>query len=200
MISIKEHIKEKLKEYIKNNLEPKEKKKRLFPFGAFFARFEEEECLEDDYYTDSKKYRQQKEKKIYDWAEETEYKEKTIDIKKFIKEHNKYTNFQKTLFKMIDERNLKDSDVYNNVHLDRRTFAKIRNEKYHPSKETVILLAISLKLNEKELEDLLDSAAYSLPKNNEYDLIIRFCFINGIYNIIDINDLLDEYGCKLFNY
>lgn len=101
---------------------------------------------------------------------------------------------------MIDERNLKDSDVYNKVHLDRRTFAKIRNENYHPSKETVILLAISLELNEKELEDLLNSASYSLPKNNYYDLIIRFCFINKIYKIDDINKLLEQYKCNLFNY
>ena len=141
-----------------------------------------------------------KKKKIYDWEDELINKEKKTNIDTYIKEHKEYTNFQKTLFKMIDERNLKDSDVYNKVHLDRRTFAKIRNEEYHPSKETVILLAISLELNEKELEDLLDSASYSLPKNNYYDLIIRFCFINKIYKIDDINTLLEQYKCKLFNY
>ena len=139
-------------------------------------------------------------KRIYDWAEEEEHKQETKNIDNFIKQHKEYTNFQKTLFKLIDERNLKDSDVYNKVHLDRRTFAKIKNEEYHPSKETVILLAISLELTEKELEDLLDSASYSLPKNNYYDLIIRFCFINEIYKISEINELLEEYNCKLFNY
>ncbi len=108
--------------------------------------------------------------------------------------------FQKLLFKYIDRKNLKDSDVYNKVHLDRRTFAKIRNEEYHPSKETVILLAFSLELNEKELEDLLSSAYYSLPKNNYHDLIIRFCFINKIYDIKEVNELLDDYNCELFNY
>ena len=105
------------------------------------------------------------------------------------------------LFKLIDERNLKDSDVYNKVHIDRRLFSKIRNDKnYHPSKETVILLAMALELNETELEELLDSASYSLPKNNKYDLIIRFCFINRIFKITDVNELLHEYNCKLFNY
>ena len=51
-----------------------------------------------------------------------------------------------------------------------------------------------------KLEELLDSASYSLPKNNKYDLIIRFCFINKIFNLTDINELLYEYNCKLFNY
>jgi len=104
------------------------------------------------------------------------------------------------LFKLIEERNLKDSDVYNKVHIDRRLFSKIRNKNYHPSRDTIIILAIALELSEKELDTLLESASYSLPKNNKYDLIIRFCFINKIYNIKEINELLYEYSCKLFNY
>lgn len=126
---------------------------------------------------------------------------KCSNIKDFIDENEQSNNFQTMLFKLIDNKNLKDSDVYNKVHLDRRLFSKIRSDKnYHPSKETVILLAIVLELTEKELDELLDSASYSLPKNNKYDLIIRFCFINKIFKLSDINELLYEYNCKLFNY
>ena len=125
----------------------------------------------------------------------------TIDIKDYINEHQKYNNFQTLLFKLIDEKGLKDSDVYNKVHIDRRLFSKIRNAKnYHPSKDTVILLSIALELSEEQLEELLESASYSLPKNNNYDLIIRFCFINKIFKLTDINELLLEYNCKVFNY
>ncbi len=125
----------------------------------------------------------------------------TVNINDFIKQKNSYNDFQTMLFKLIDERNLKDSDVYNKVHIDRRLFSKIRNNNlYHPSKETIILLGLSLELNEQEIEDLLESASYSLPKNNYYDLIIRFCFINKIYKISKVNDLLNEYNCKLFSY
>ena len=99
-----------------------------------------------------------------------------------------------------DDRNLKDSDVYNKVHIDRRLFSKIRNEDYHPSKETIILLGLALELSEKEIVDLLESASYSLPKNNKYDLIIRFCFVEGIYKIDKVNELLDSYDCKNFSY
>ena len=123
------------------------------------------------------------------------------NISDYINHYKVENKFQTLLFKYIDDRNLKDSDVYNKVHIDRRLFSKIRSSKeYHPSKETIILLGIALELSENELDELLESASYSLPKNNEYDLIIRFCFINKIFKIKDINDLLYEYNCKLFSY
>ena len=127
---------------------------------------------------------------------------RSSNINDYINEHkSKYNDFQTMLFKFIDEKNLKDSDVYNKVHIDRRLFSKIRSDSnYHPSKETILLLGLSLELNEKEIVELLESASYSLPKNNYYDLIIRFCFVEGIYKLSDVNELLDSYKCKLFNY
>ncbi len=124
----------------------------------------------------------------------------SFDLDNYINENNNDDKFQELLFKYIDSKELKDSDVYNKVHIDRRLFSKIRNEKYHPSKETVILLGLALELNEKELDELLASAAYTLPKNNVYDLIIRFCFVEGIYDLKEVNELLDSYNCKLFSY
>lgn len=126
--------------------------------------------------------------------------EEAISINEFLQQKDDYSNFQTMLFKLIDDKNLKDSDVYNKVHMDRRLFSKIRNDNYHPSKETIILLGIALELSEKEIEELLESASYSLPKNNHYDLIIRFCFINKIFKLDEINELLDRYHCKLFSY
>ena len=39
--------------------------------------------------------------------------------------------------------------------------------------------------------------ALELAKNNVYDLIIRFCFTEQIYNLIEINEFLEKYNCKL---
>ena len=105
------------------------------------------------------------------------------------------------LFNYIDSKGLKDSDVYNKVNIDRRLFSKIRSsDDYHPSKETIILLAIALELTEEELEKFLGSASYFLPKNNVYDLIIRFCFSKKIYKLHEINSMLHDYNCKLLGY
>jgi len=115
-------------------------------------------------------------------------------------DNNKDDNrFQKLLFSYIDNKGLKDSDVYNKVNIDRRLFSKIRNDNYHPGKDTIIKLAIALNLNINELEELLSSASYSLPKNNERDLIIRFSFINNIYNIDTINDFLYDYNVDILS-
>jgi len=140
-------------------------------------------------------------KRISNYAVDDLDSKKNLALDDFIKENENNERFQKLLFKLIDERNLKDSDVYNKVHLDRRLFSKIRNDtNYHPSKETIILLGLALELSEDEIVELLDSASYSLPKNNVYDLIIRFCFVEKIYDLVDVNDLLDTYKCKVFTY
>ena len=123
-----------------------------------------------------------------------------ISVSDYIIQNKDEEKFQKLLFKYIDDKGLKDSDVYKKVHIDRRLFSKIRDEEYHPSKETVILLGLALELNEKEFEEFITSASYSLPKNNVYDLIIRFCFVEGIYKLKDVNELLSTYDCKLFSY
>lgn len=115
--------------------------------------------------------------------------------------NNKKDSFKDLLFKYIDERNLKDSDVYNKVHIDRRLFNKIKNVKdYKPTKENIILLGISLELSIDELLLLLESCSYTLSYNNYFDLIVRFCFINKIYSIKEINNLLSIYKCKEFTY
>ena len=171
-------MKEKLKLYIENNLVIEE---TLFESVSL--------CSEYDY--------------LEDVPVRATYKRcKSSSINDYINENkSKYNDFQTMLFRFIDEKNLKDSDVYNKVHIDRRLFSKIRSDSnYHPSKETIILLGLSLELNEDEIDKLLESASYSLPKNNHYDLIIRFCFINKIYKLTDVNDLLDEYNCKMFSY
>lgn len=122
------------------------------------------------------------------------------DINTYINENKDEDTFQTKLFKLIDERSLKDSDLYNKVDIDRRLFSKIRSNKdYHPSKETVILLGLGLELSEKEIEELLESASYSLPMNTTFDLIVRFCFKEKIYDVGTVNEFLYDHGCKLLN-
>ena len=126
--------------------------------------------------------------------------EASSNINNYINDNKEEDTFQTKLFNYIDSKNLKDSDVYNKVNIDRRLFSKIRSNKdYHPSKETIILLGIALELTEEEIEDLLTSASYSLPMNTTYDLIIRFCFKEKIYNLNQINEFLYDHNCKLLN-
>ena len=113
-----------------------------------------------------------------------------------IKNYNVEPKFKELLFTYIDKTNLKDSEIYKKANVDRRVFSKIKNEKnYHPSKETIIKLALVLELTLDELELLLKAAYYAIPKNDYFNIAIRYCFINKIYKIDQVNDIL--YACDL---
>ena len=124
----------------------------------------------------------------------------SVNIDNYINNNLDDNDFRKLLFKYIDNKNMKDSDVYNKVNIDRRLFSKIRcNDNYKPSKDTIILLSLSLELSIDELSKLLNSASYSLSNNSISDLIIKFCFTNNIYDVNTINEYLYDYKCKTLN-
>ncbi len=106
----------------------------------------------------------------------------------------KTTSFQKLLFSFIDRSGEKDSDVYNRAGIDRRLFSKIRcNEHYNLCRENILKLCISLKLNLSDSTKLLESAGYSLSTTDDFDLVLRYCITNNIYDIDTINEYLFDY-------
>lgn len=125
-------------------------------------------------------------------ATEEEIRKARENLNKVKKEET----FSEMLFGFIDRNNLKDSDVYNNAKVDRRTFSKIRNDKnYHPNMNTIIKLGLSLHLNIMDFEKLLNSANYSMPYNNYFYITIIYCINKKIYDVDQINDIL--YACEL---
>lgn len=99
--------------------------------------------------------------------------------------------FSELLFYYIDLSNFSDVQVYKKAFIDKRIFSKIRsNKSYHPSFGTIVLFSIALKLSTLQFEDLLHSAAYSLPQNSYVNITLKYCFDNKIYDIGRVNELI----------
>lgn len=102
-------------------------------------------------------------------------------------------SFQKALFKIIDELDYKDSDVYKRSFVSKQTFSKIRSsEEYHPDRDTAIKLCFGLRLSLKAANDLLKKAGYTLSRSSRRDLVFEYFFINSEYDLMLINESLYE--------
>ena len=103
--------------------------------------------------------------------------------------------FQEAMFYHIDSKHLDEVQVYNDAHIDRRLFSKIRsNRNFKPSRKTAICLCIGLKLNLDETKDLLEKAGYTLSHSSRADLIIEYFIEIKEYNLSNLNDVLYAYG------
>ena len=99
--------------------------------------------------------------------------------------------FSEALFRLIDAKGMKDSQVYKRANIDRRHFSKIRNNlDYQPSKNTALALAVALELNLDETKDFIGRAGYALSHSSKTDIIIEYFITREEYDIFTINETL----------
>lgn len=106
--------------------------------------------------------------------------------------------FVDRLLHYVNEKGVRDSEVYKAALVDKRLYSKmVSNREYKPSKDTAIALALALELTLEEANDMLSRAGYTLSHSNKRDIIIEFFFREKVYNLMDVNDVLFRLNQKI---
>jgi len=101
-------------------------------------------------------------------------------------------SFQELLFKFIEDRKMKDSEVYKHSFVGRDTFSNIRSGKKNASKRTIKQLCFGLRLSYDDAVILMASAGYAFCNNDVGDLVVAYFLKNKIYDIFAANIELYE--------
>ena len=102
-------------------------------------------------------------------------------------------SFVSRLIFYINEKNMTHPQVYNAAGMTPDCFSKILSGKTKtPKKESIVALALALKLNYEEATDLLSSAGQILCGFKQ-DVIFEFCFKTGPYTVDEVNEALVQF-------
>ena len=82
-----------------------------------------------------------------------------------------------------------DPEVYMRANVSKQVFSTIRRSDYHPKKNTILALAVALKLSLEETNDLLSYAGYTLSRCDKGDLIVSYYIEHKIFDVDEINML-----------
>ena len=120
-------------------------------------------------------------------------------LQEFITKHQsnneKASSFVGYLYSLMNKYGFDNAaDLYNKANISRQLWSSIISGKSNPSLNVCLKVALSMHVTNHECKYLLKKAGYTLSSSNKYALIIRYAIENQIYDIYDVNKLLEENG------
>ena len=110
--------------------------------------------------------------------------------------HRDMTFAEKTS-QLMSKSGMSSAEVYKAGNVDKSLFSKLlSNPEYKPSRDTAISIALALKLSLEEAEDLIGRAGFTLSHSMHRDIVLECCFKKRIFNVIEVNIILDRLGHK----
>ncbi len=100
------------------------------------------------------------------------------------------------LLYLIRQKGMTNAQVYNRAIISKQSFAKLNKNPgtYHPDKITALQYCVGAKLNIDETKDLLARAGYALSPSDKRDIIFSYFITHEIFDIIEIDIMLEEHG------
>lgn len=120
-------------------------------------------------------------------------------LQDFIKKHSenkeKTSSFVEYLYSLMNKYGYDNpADIYNKANISRQLWSSIVSEESHPSLNVCLKIALVMHVTNHECKYLLKKAGYTLASSNKFALIIRYAIENKIYDIDEVNDLLEKSG------
>lgn len=106
-------------------------------------------------------------------------------------------SFAEMLARLLTERDLKHSAVYDELGMTSVGFWKLLKGKSNPSKMTVFGLAIAFQLSLEDAKEMLMKAGYAINPSSLQDVIISGLIQNKVYDRFMIDDLLYALDLRL---
>ena len=121
------------------------------------------------------------------------------EFQTFYNENKEYmitSDLAQLLEELLQQKGLKKSQVIKNAELSEIYGYQIFSGVRIPERNKLLCLAVSMKLNIEEVQQLLKCAGYApLYVKIPFDSIILFGFCKEL-SVIEINELLYEYGLE----
>ena len=124
------------------------------------------------------------------------FTEENFDKSLYMNDGKADSAFRDELWKLLQEKDVDNSTVYNSANITRKAFSKILcGDTKSPQKRTVLSFCIGMKLNLEEAEELLASADMAFNPYNKRDKLVKQCILYEQYDINAINRML--FACEL---
>ncbi len=120
-------------------------------------------------------------------------------LEEFIKRHEgnaeKSSSFVEYLYSLMDKYGHRNAaDLYGKANISRQLYSSIVSGNSRPSLNVCLKLAFALGTSNHECKYLLKKAGYTLSSSNRFALIIRYAMENKIYDVHELNRLLEANG------